>query len=259
MTKGLHMSLFLAVSFSVLSMAPPIHGQEVETDSPTPTSEGLVASPIPGTACNQQEPQADLIRSNFIRRRGLTDEEQDARRDLHDRSIRYRTENYGYFEGFGEPEWNATTPRDNSDVTQFMDEDVRLNRRIIPVLECVEEVILAECSDVPYEPRRLSGLRTRNTYHTGEVSNHVYGIAIDVDPRRNTCCGCVGEWAEHPLCELETDNIFDRMAMPECWVNVFERYGFYWLGHDRLQDTMHFEFLGDPSLILADGEPREQE
>jgi hypothetical protein len=37
------------------------------------------------------------------------------------------------------------------------------------------------------------------------------------------------------------------MAMPECWVTAFERYGFYWLGHDELKDTMHFEFLGDPS------------
>ena len=32
-------------------------------------------------------------------------------------------------------------------------------------------------------------------------------------------------------------------------VEVFEKYGFYWLGHDRLEDTMHFEFLGQPELI----------
>ena len=28
-------------------------------------------------------------------------------------------------------------------------------------------------------------------------------------------------------------------------------YGFYWLGHDALEDTMHFEFLGDPEQILV--------
>jgi hypothetical protein len=33
-------------------------------------------------------------------------------------------------------------------------------------------------------------------------------------------------------------------------VHAFERYGFYWLGHDVLQDTMHFEFLGDPDRIV---------
>ncbi|QUS47068.1 hypothetical protein F1331_25700 [Salmonella enterica subsp. enterica serovar Dessau] len=26
--------------------------------------------------------------------------------------------------------------------------------------------------------------------------------------------------------------------------------GFYWLGHDVLQDTMHFEFLGDPDKVI---------
>jgi hypothetical protein len=40
------------------------------------------------------------------------------------------------------------------------------------------------------------------------------------------------------------------MAMPECWVHAFERFGFYWLGHDVLKDTMHFEFLGDPDKIV---------
>ena len=39
------------------------------------------------------------------------------------------------------------------------------------------------------------------------------------------------------------------MAMPKSWVAIFERFGFYWLGHDVLQDTMHFEFLGDPGKI----------
>ena len=39
------------------------------------------------------------------------------------------------------------------------------------------------------------------------------------------------------------------MAMPKSWVDTFERFGFYWLGHDVLQDTMHFEFLGDPDKV----------
>jgi hypothetical protein len=43
---------------------------------------------------------------------------------------------------------------------------------------------------------------------------------------------------------------YDRMAMPECWVHAFEKYGFYWLGHDVLRDTMHYEFLGDPDRIV---------
>jgi len=40
------------------------------------------------------------------------------------------------------------------------------------------------------------------------------------------------------------------MDMPRCWVGEFERFGFYWLGNDKIEDTMHFEFLADPSRIV---------
>jgi hypothetical protein len=59
----------------------------------------------------------------------------------------------------------------------------------------------------------------------------------------------VKPWNEAPACKRPAKTEYDRMAMPECWVHAFERYGFYWLGHDVLRDTMHFEFLGDPDKI----------
>lgn len=202
-------------------------------------------------ACNEQEPFEFMVRENYVRRSGISEEEAALRRERHEQHVRYRTENYGYVEGFGEREWNDSTPADNASYIEFMGERVRLNERIHPALRCVEQAIIEHCADVPYQPSRLSGLRTRNTFRGYEVSNHMYGIAIDIDPSHNTCCGCVGEWAEHPLCRREVESIFERMIMPECWVHQFERFGFYWLGHDELQDTMHFEFLSDPNRILA--------
>jgi hypothetical protein len=97
-------------------------------------------------------------------------------------------------------------------------------------------------------------LRKRNTYLNGEVSNHVYGIALDVDPTRNPCCGCIGEWRTSERCQNH-QNKLQRMDMPLCWVTEFERFGFYWLGHAKIEDTMHFEFLADPSQILRKPEP----
>jgi hypothetical protein len=44
--------------------------------------------------------------------------------------------------------------------------------------------------------------------------------------------------------------VWEKTSLPRCWVEAFERYGFYWLGRDQLEDTMHFEFLGDPDRIL---------
>jgi hypothetical protein len=117
----------------------------------------------------------------------------------------------------------------------------------------VETAIRARCADHPYQPYVLSGLRKRNTYLNGEVSNHVYGIALDVDPTRNPCCGCVGEWRASERCQNDKSK-FQRMDMPRCWVTEFERFGFYWLGNAKIEDTMHFEFLADPSRIVHQAE-----
>ncbi|MEM9069305.1 MAG: M15 family metallopeptidase [Myxococcota bacterium] len=214
------------------------------------------APPLPenATACNYQQPIDYLVRENFLPRWTQPPEEQRRRRGLQKQAVEFRTKNYGYFEGFGNQRHNRTTPSDNATRTRFMDLPVRVNSKIVPALECVEQVIRSECGD-SYTARRLSGLRTRNTYHNGQVSNHVYGIAVDVDPNLNTCCMCVAQWGDHPLCQNPVESIYERMAMPSCWVHVFERFGFYWLGRDRLQDTMHFEFLGDPDHILKTSGP----
>jgi hypothetical protein len=48
---------------------------------------------------------------------------------------------------------------------------------------------------------------------------------------------------------VKSSDVYKRTALPKCWVRSFERFGFHWLGHDDLEDTMHFEFLGDPERI----------
>lgn len=214
-----------------------------------PIPEDTPPRPENETACNYQEPIPWLIRENFLARARHSREEQRARRRLQAKAVRFRTEHYGYYEGFGRASWNRRRPLDNATRVEFMGRRTRLNEAIAPVLSCVEEQLRAECG-TDYMPRRLSGIRDRNTYHNGQISNHVYGIAIDIDPNENTCCRCVGRWQEHELCQSDAESIYDRMAMPPCWVHVFERFGFYWLGRDDMQDTMHFEFLGDPDHIL---------
>lgn len=167
------------------------------------------------------------------------------------KSLRYRTEHYGYFPGFGRPEWNHTSPRDNAVAARFMGMPIQINTRIVPALKCVEASLMAGPAHLDYRPHGIGGIRFHNTYYGGEVSNHVYGIAMDIDSDTNTCCGCVGNWAKAAPCAHRVSSIYERMSMPNSWVETFERYGWYWLGHDVLQDTMHFEFLGDPDKILA--------
>lgn len=239
-------------SVAVSSLAAVLVAQEPSEAAPT-WRQRARQEPI---QCAEQQPQPFLIRANWQTKRWMEREEIQARRAIHQRAIRYRTENYGYFEGFGRREWNRQTPMQQVVALRLFDRPVRLHRRIAAAARCAEQQIARTCED-DYAPRRLSGIRDRNTYHNGEVSNHVYGIAIDLDPRQNTCCNCVKEWRLHPLCKNTPRSIFERMVMPECWVRAFERYGFYWLGHDRLMDTMHFEFLGDADRIAVREESEE--
>jgi hypothetical protein len=182
--------------------------------------------------CREQKAQDFLIRAHMLA-------SPDGFARAVDQAIRYRVEKYG----------KPAQARLLAEETRFFDLPVRLHRRVVPALSCVETALRAECGEHRYVPRALSGLRTRNTYRGGEISNHLFGIAIDIDPDRNPCCGCVPPWSEVPRCRRPARDPLDRADLPACWVGVFERYGFYWLGRDAMQDTMHFEFLGDPDLI----------
>ena len=212
----------------------------------TPVAPPDAASPpAPPSACNEQPPQDFLVRHNFLRER-----------DGNRRAIEYRNLTYGAYQAPGQPPTKARPPSDSVTTTTFMGLPVRMHRKVVAALKCAEEEIKRSCTDHPYTARALAGLRARNTYRGGEVTNHIYGIAIDVDPDRNTCCGCVKPWNQAPRCQRPAKTEYERMEMPECWVHAFERYGFYWLGHDVLQDTMHFEFLGDPDRIEKLATPR---
>jgi len=206
----------------------------------------------PASLCNEQTPQPFLVNAHYdsFNATGGTSREWT---QLLDKAVRYRTEQYGYVKGFGDKAWNASTPTDQARVVTFFGVSVSVHGRIAPALSCVETAIRARCAAYPYQPYVLSGLRTRNTYVNGEASNHVYGIALDVDPTRNPCCGCIGEWGASERCQNEKTK-FQRMDMPRCWVTEFERFGFYWLGHAKIADTMHFEFLADPSQIVRRAE-----
>ncbi|HEU4405199.1 MAG TPA: M15 family metallopeptidase [Polyangiaceae bacterium] len=211
-------------------LAPPSPGAEPPAEpSPAPAE---AAAP---TGCVEQSAQ------EFLMRRSYTPVASHAAE--HERALAYRAERYGAPPG--RPFEGLPAAGENAVATTFFGVSVNLNRKIVPVLRCVEEKIAAECGD-GYKPHALSGIRYKNTFRGGEVSNHLFGIALDVDAMLNPCCNCVEPFRSNPRCKRKASAPEERMAMPYCWVRVFERYGFYWLGHDALADTMHFEFLGDP-------------
>lgn len=214
-----------------------------DDDEPAPVAPSASVVASPKAACNPQQAFEFLERKSYIPVK--------TKKAEHDKALRFRTENYGYVKGFGDPSWNATPAKDNAVATTVFGLPITVNKKIVPALRCVEAEIQSSCAAFPYKPAVLSGLRGKNTYRAGEVTNHLYGIAIDIDPLLNSCCGCVKKWQASPLCKKKAKTIWERMSMPKCWVDAFEKYGFYWLGHDKLQDTMHFEFLADPGQIMV--------
>ena len=194
--------------------------------------------------CNEQPPQPFLIRSSWFNHGAEGTQ-------LFQQSVRYRTEKYGYFSGFGRPEWNAHAPGHYAVATTFLGLPITVHQRVVPALHCAEKALEQAGALATYRPRGIGGIRFHNTYHGGEVSNHVYGIAMDMDSEANTCCGCVGHWNKHPLCQKKVASVYERTKVTRLWVDTMERFGWYWLGNDVLQDTMHFEFLGDPDKIVS--------
>jgi hypothetical protein len=194
--------------------------------------------------CRLQRAQNFLKRPNFVKGGMLQ-----GRR--HQRALEYRVEHYGWVEGLGMESLNAKSAISYAQSTTFLGLPLSVHEKIVPALRCVERRIIKRCnkSDSRYVPRAVGGFRHGNTYRGGEVSNHLFGIAIDIDPDKNPCCGCVKPWPDHPLCKDPSRSIYEKTSLTRCWIRAFERYGFYWLGRDELEDTMHFEFLGDPDRI----------
>lgn len=208
------------------------------------------AARVAGPRCREQGAQDFLLRKKVLAKIGASPDEQREIEAARRRSIEYRTRQYGRFPGFGSRKDNPHPPSFYAKRTRFMGLTLVVHEKVVPALACVEATLRRDCAAHPYQPRHASGLRLENTFKDYEVSNHVYGIAIDIDSDLNPCCGCVGSWSQNPACRKKVDSVFERMAMPRCWVEAFERHGFHWLGHDELEDTMHFEFLGDPDRIL---------
>lgn len=235
-----------------VSIAPPVSASAAPSAPVAPPVEpplavasidDLAAAPeVTSDGCYEQRPQAFLVRSTYWPVRQHKAE--------HAKSLRYRAETYGVIPKLTPRDANTHSPEHETQVVPFMGQNVQIHRLIAPPLRCVERAINRTCPN-QYHPEILSGWRPKNTYHQGEVSNHVFGIAVDVDPHKNPCCHCIEPWSNHPRCADRKATAYQHTELPACWIEAFERFGFYWLGHDKLEDTMHFEFLGDPKHVVA--------
>lgn len=243
------------IGLAVLMLALPApgagarHGSHPPPGNSRPNGSSRQAG---GQRCVQQHPQRFLVRENYLFHPGVAETETARRSGYRSRAVQYRVQEYGSIPGIADGVRGTRPVTESIVATRFMGHSLRVHKRIVKPLGCVENAIRRGCTRSPYEPKAVGGFRDYNSYRGDEVSNHAFGIAIDLDPDRNPCCHCVAPWPDNPRCKIQARTPFDRMAMPRCWVQTFERFGFYWLGHDQLEDTMHFEFLGNPDRYGED-------
>lgn len=193
--------------------------------------------------CRVQPPQKFLERRSFLSK-GVLDLGKQAK------AVRYLAEHYGNVGDDVTPRYSKQSAPAQARTVHFMGMPIQVHEKVAPALACVEKRIIKTCTgSSSYTPHAIGGLRTANTYRGVEISNHLFGIAVDIDPERNPCCGCVDPWPSNPACKIPGP-VYKRTALNKCWVKAFERSGFDWLGNDTLEDTMHFEFLGDPDKII---------
>lgn len=227
----------VAASIGLLALVPVVSGG--------PSAEAKEGGGGKGRfehGCRVQKPQAFLQRSSFVVG-GMLDGAKQSK------AARWLTERYGNVDDTLTVRWNGENAHAHAKTVRFMGLPISVHEKIAPALSCVEKRIKKSCRGASsYTPKAIGGFRGANTYRGGEISNHLFGIAIDIDPDRNPCCGCVDPWPSHPMCKVKK-TAEERSALPACWIKSFERFGFYWLGRDELEDTMHFEFLGDPDRI----------
>ncbi len=235
---------------AVLGLVLNVPLAEAKPDETSAVRFARKSAAVKPARCVRQKPQNFLIRASYLHQATRPASlRKPGRVASLGRAVQYRLDEYGAVPGLGEDEPSGALASDAIEPATFMGLPIQLHHRVIPALKCVEAELMRTCRQNAYQPRAIGGYRNYNSMRGGEVSNHAFGIAVDIDPELNPCCGCVDPWPENPRCKTESRSIYERMAMPRCWVRVFERYGFYWLGHDQLQDTMHFEFLGDPDRL----------
>lgn len=234
----------VSVTPSALVTPAPVAPAPVASASASAVASASEPPPEPpkvSSGCYEQAPQPFLVRGSYYPAR--------EHREDHARAIEYRARTYGEIPKLTPRGLNAHEPQFDTQTVPFFGQTVQLHRKILPALRCVEREITRTCK-AAYHVEALAGWRPNNTYHQGEISNHLFGIAIDIDPHRNPCCHCIEPWNNHPRCGNHKASAYEHTSLPRCWIDTFERFGFYWLGHDELEDTMHFEFLGDPDRIV---------
>jgi hypothetical protein len=141
--------------------------------------------------------------------------------------------------------------------TFFLGMKTMIHRDLLEDLAAVEEAILVAAQNDAAVRGFIAGLRSVEGYNfrrvdgTASLSNHSYGVAVDLLPASYGGRQVYWRWARDGRVDWLGLSSRDRYSIPPPIVEAFERYGFVWGGKWRFFDTIHFEYR--PEIMILNG------
>lgn len=99
--------------------------------------------------------------------------------------------------------------------------------------------------DISMSSNNSSAFNYRKIAGTARLSNHSFGLAIDINPLLNPYLEATGKWSPPEGAKyIDRTKIIEGMLHPEHpLVYAFARNGFTWGGHWERPDYHHFEYV----------------
>jgi hypothetical protein len=162
----------------------------------------------------------------------------------------------GFFNALWRIHDEATAYR-RQKTTFFLGMKTLVHRDLLEDLAAVEEEILAaarndrELAAFVEQLQTIEGYNYRRVDGTASLSNHSYGIAIDLIPAWYGRRQVYWRWALNAGLDWYAVPMEQRFTFPAAFVEAFERHGFVWGGKWRFFDTIHFEYR--PEILMLNG------
>ncbi|MFW6294004.1 MAG: M15 family metallopeptidase [Spirochaetota bacterium] len=162
--------------------------------------------------------------------------------------------------GFMNAIWRITdrsTSWQRQKTTFFLGMKTMVHRDLLEDLAAVEEAIMAAARNDAALRAFIAGLRTVEGYNfrrvdgTASLSNHSYGVAVDLLPASYGGRQVYWRWARDGGVDWLGLSLRERYSIPQPIVDAFERYGFVWGGKWSFFDTIHFEYR--PEILILNG------
>lgn len=141
--------------------------------------------------------------------------------------------------------------------TYFLGYKVMIHRDLLEDLARVEEALIhkmksdAELSNYIDSIKILAGFNYRIIDGTDTLSNHSFGIALDVIPKDYAGKHAYWRWFMDEYTEWYSLPWDRRYIPPESFVKAFEKEGFIWGGKWFFFDGIHFEYR--PEILILNG------